>query len=164
LEENMAREIELTRGMKALVDDDMYEELSRFKWRVRHSWSSWYAMRHGNNGKSFDMHRVVLGLTHGDGIQVDHIDGNGLNNQRSNLRICSNTENQRNRRVGANNTSGFKGVDFHKHSGTWRARISIDGRRVFLGAFDNSIDAARAYNKAAITCFGEFARLNEIPE
>lgn len=108
------------------------------------------------------MHRLILNVT--DAIVfVDHIDGNGLNNQRSNLRACSNAENLMNRPANKNNTSGFKGVILDKTNGKWIAQIMLKRKHIGLGSYSNKIDAAKAYNDAAKIYFGEFAYLNEIP-
>ena len=88
--------------------------------------------------------------------------GNGLDNRKANLRICSNSQNQANRGVGKNNTSGFKGVWFDNRVLRWRAAIQVLKKRIQLGKFDLKEDAARAYNKAATKYFGEFALLNRI--
>jgi len=90
----------------------------------------------------------------------DHIDGDPLNNRRSNLRESFLSENLWNRGKSKNNTSGYKGVSFFKSAGKFKARISRNGRRYFLGHFDNAVDAARAYDRAAVRMHGEFARLN----
>ncbi len=97
-----------------------------------------------------------------DGKQVDHINGNPLDNRRENLRICENAENNRNKGLTKASTSGYKGVSLYKRSGTWRAYIVTNYKQKHLGTFDNPIDAAKAYNVAAIKFHGEFARLNDI--
>lgn len=90
---------------------------------------------------------------------VDHIDGNGLNNTRVNLRVANSTENARNTRLRKDNTSGFKGVTWHKKNRKWRAVIKVDGGQKHLGMFDTLEAAYAAYCKAALHYFGEFARL-----
>lgn len=109
------------------------------------------------------MHRLLLKLDT-TVIQGDHIDNDGLNNTRKNIRACNNTENQRNRSKRINNKSGFKGVSWHKLRKTYQAYISDNNSRlIYLGSFACPIEAARAYNAAALIHHGEFARLNEIP-
>lgn len=95
------------------------------------------------------------------GMQVDHIDGNGLNNQRSNLRIATHLQNQRNRQhMNKNNSSGYRGVTWCKGAGRWMAQLSLNYKHVHLGLFDSPIDAAIAYDHAVIEHFGEFASTN----
>ena len=105
------------------------------------------------------MHREILGLRYGDGKQVDHIDGNGLNNQKSNVRICTRSQNAFNRKLVSSN-SGRKGVTWHKTVGMWEAQIRKDGKNIYLGCFQDKENAATAYDIAAEKMFGEFALLN----
>lgn len=113
-------------------------------------------------GTTVFMHRLIMGVAGEDykNQQVDHIDANGLNNRRSNLRICTPTENVRGRRkLRANRAaSQYKGAS--RWSGGWKATIRKNGKHKHLGCFDNELDAARAYDTAAIEYFGEYARLN----
>ena len=95
-----------------------------------------------------------------DGMVVDHIDGNSLNNRRSNLRICTPRQNTANRAKTRNGTSRFKGVHFCTRDRKWRAQIGVDGARRFIGDFDDEVEAARAYDRKAAELFGEFAYLN----
>jgi len=153
------KEITLTRGKIALVDDDDFEWLSKFRWRAyRNQCGCWYARR---GESSIFMHREILGEPLG--VEVDHRDGDGLNNQRYNLRLATHSQNLCNRGKQRNNTSGYKGVSWFKRVGKWHARIQINGRDKHLGYFDILEEAARAYNVAALEHFGEFAKLNEIP-
>lgn len=94
--------------------------------------------------------------------EVDHINGNGLDCRRGNLRLCTKSENQRNRRPNQNGTSGYKGVGWYKKYNCWRVRIQVNGKKQHIGYFDNEIDAATAYDNAAKQLHGEFARLNLI--
>lgn len=115
-----------------------------------------YAQR-GTGGKTILMHRVILDAP--KGVKVDHKNGNGLDNQRHNLRFCTTSQNQMNRRaiVGA---SGFKGIVFHKPSGKWQAQIKRDGKRKYLGLFATPELAAQRYDVEAMSLFGDFAALN----
>lgn len=111
------------------------------------------------------MHRLILGLeAYNSKNPVDHINGNGLDNRRCNIRISTNSQNQANRSAGVNNTIGFKGVRLAKgyKSKPWRADIKLNGKRKFLGYYSTPKEAAYAYNKASETIFGEFSRLNRI--
>lgn len=159
--------IKLTQNRVALVDDQDYGWLNRYTWHTSGPRSSYsfYAVRAVHitkNKQRFEpMHRLILGLEPGDERQCDHIDGNGLNNQRSNLRICSIAENLRNaRKLSTKFTSKYKGVSRCKNSKRWRARIGVDQKQIHLGYFPSERIAAHAYNKAALKCFREFARLN----
>jgi hypothetical protein len=95
------------------------------------------------------------------GMEIDHKDGDGLNNQRSNLRLASKKQNQANRGAPTNNRSGYKGVSANGRGG-WRASIFVDGKTRRVGDYDTPLEAARAYNQAALAAFGEFAKLNEV--
>jgi hypothetical protein len=104
------------------------------------------------------MHNVIMSFL--EGYEIDHKDGDGLNNQRYNLRVTTHTQNMKNQRLRSNNTSGYKGVTWHKGAGKWYAQIQVDGKRTYLGLFTILEDAARAYDTAALEHYGEFARLN----
>ncbi len=149
------KEIQLTRGKVALVDDEDFEYLNQWKWHALKGRCTWYAVRSFPKGNCIYMHRILFP----GAVQVDHRAGSGLNNQRSsNLRPATGTQNQGNRGLDRDNRSGVKGVYWHKKSGKWMARVG----RVYVGIFENLTDAARAYNAAAQEHFGEFARLNPI--
>ena len=121
---------------------------------------TWYAIRSGPRPQKETvlMHRQIMGAP--SGTDVDHVDGDGLNCSRANMRVCLPTENRRNCRQYKNNTSGFKGVSFHRMTGKWRADIGVDGKQIGLGTFSSPLDAALAYDAAAKEYFGEFARTN----
>jgi len=152
------RLIPLTRGYSAQVDDEDFDELSRWKWRYKDG----YAVRTTSRRlgmQTIFMHREILQTP--EGMQTDHKNrGDTLNNQRANLRICTIAQNAANRRVQRNNTSGYKGVYQHKGRKNWYAYIHVGGRSIHLGSFDSPEDAARAYDEAAGKYFGEFAGLN----
>ncbi len=153
------KEIPLTQGKVAIVDAADFERLSQWKWSAHKMKNTWYAVRgYRLNGKSFlvRMHREITNAEAKE--SVDHIDGDGLNNRRENLRRCSQQQNCANRGPSRNNTSGFKGVSWQK--GKWRVGIKIAYRRIYLGSFDDIGEAARAYDDAARRLYGEFARLN----
>ena len=149
------KEIKLTQGKSAIVDDEDYEGLNRFKWFAEQRGNTFYA----RSKSSTYMHRFILGLEQGDGKEIDHKDGNGLNNCRENLRLCTRSQNNINGRV-RKGTSKYKGVCWDKRDKKWKARISIDKKRISLGNWLSEIGAARAYDIKATELHGEFARLN----
>jgi len=148
---------------KALVDDEDYVIVNKY---------SWYMVKYGyavTNVKKTDgkqimlkMHKLVTG-TVGSGIkvQVDHINNNKLDNRRANLRVCSPAENKRNCKMSVKNTTGFKGVSYHKQAMKWRAMIMVNGKKIHLGLFICILKAAKTYDEAAIKYFGEFACTNK---
>lgn len=155
------REIELTQGQVALVDVEDYDMLMRNRWHA--SWSqttrSYYAARDTSIGGvpvRYWMHLVILGIAKGG----DHENHVTLDNRRFNLRPCSDAESRRNRKRPSHNTSGFKGVIWQTNK--WRARIMVDKKSVSLGMYDNIVEAAQAYNVAAVKYHGAFANLNLI--
>ena len=160
------KQITLTQGKVALVDDDDYVWLNQWKWCAKPGHHTFYAAHYVRVAKykhRFEkMHRLILGLQESDKQQVDHVDGNGLNNQRSNLRICTITQNNQSRRKRKVGTSKYKGVYWHQRDHKWQSRITVNKKRIQLGCFDSETDAAIAYNRAALKCFGEFVVLNKI--
>jgi len=151
------------KGRCAIVDAENYEKLSKYNWLLYENHSKkFYAVR--LDGPNFvRMHREITGAPAGK--IVDHIDGNGLNNTKKNLRIASIAENNRNcKKTKKPTTSKYKGVCIEKSNGKWRAQIYYNNRCKFLGHFDNEEDAARAYDAAAKIYHGEFAVLNFPPE
>lgn len=174
----MSRTIPLTQGFVAIVDDEDFERVNAFKWYAHAGGSKCgiaYAQRtvritRGRGGKSrkYQLHRFILGCEHGDGKIVDHIDGNPLNNQRSNLRVTDARGNATNITSSAQQKrGGFKGVTWHPKGKKWQAQIGAGavkpcGRRrsIYLGLYADPVDAARAYDAAALKYHGEFAALN----
>ncbi len=152
------KRIKLTQRKYASVDDCDFEWLSQWKWLYHNG----YAERNSPivNGRRgvIRMHRLIAETPFG--METDHINRNRLDNQRHNLRICTLGENQCNRGKYSNNTSGYKGVFWHKASCRWRAQIKTDGKIIHLGLFDDVKDAAYAYDRAAKEYHGEFARPN----
>lgn len=150
--------IELTQNFKTLVDDDTHDSLNKYKWCVIKKRNKYYAGRgKWSNGKTkiIYLHKVLLET---DKI-IDHINGNTLDNRLENLRICTSKENARNQ-----TKSKFKGVYKHKRLKTkpFSAKITVNYKHIHLGYFSTAINAAIAYNQAAIKYFGEFANLNKI--
>lgn len=142
----------------ALVDDDDYDYLNQWDWKVVIDRGCFY-VRRGNN---IAMHREVLGLPERiiDGICGDHIDHNGLNCQKHNLRIATRKQNSINRNSERKSTSMYLGVSKDKNSGLWRSQIRSCGKVIHLGRFKDEIEAAKAYDDAAKTHHKEFANLN----
>ena len=162
VEERVA-EIYTSQGFKIILDEADYKELSKFKWGIKKCRRTSYAKRTFTvNGVDtlVIMHRVIMDAP--KGLQVDHINGNGLDNRRSNLRLCTNQQNQQNRRPTRNSSSKYKGVSFSKQRQKWEAQMKCGTKRFNLGHFALEEDAARAYNKKAIELSGEFAYINII--
>lgn len=157
------KEITLTQGKTALVDDSDYEYLNQFRWCVTIRNKTSYAIRRKGckPGIIIYMHREVLGLTDPK-IFVDHKDRDGLNNQRENLRVATKSQNSMNGSIRKNKTSKYRGVRLFKERGKWVSAIWVNGKLKHLGIFKSEIDAAVVYNNAAKELFGEFANLNNI--
>ncbi len=177
------KEIKLTKGKVALVDDEDFEYLNQWKWRALKGSSTYYASMQTNTRDEYGvykqkityMHRLLMNCS--AVLHVDHMDHNGLNNQRSNLRNCTRGENQRNKRAsgkskylgvtvidswfGRKNKSGVR----KKHFTTLKyvAHIMHNRKIEYLGRYNSEVDAAIAYNKAAVKYHKEFANLNIIP-
>lgn len=147
-----------TREKYAIVDADVFDYLNTWKWH--YGKKDGYARRGTKikgKSKTYLIHRLIIDIP--IGMQIDHINGNRLDNRRENLRVCTPKQNARNRSLQAN-SSGYKGVNWDKQMKKWRSKIKIDGKQIFLGLFDNKLDAAKAYDKSAIELFGEFAHPN----
>ena len=151
------RIIPLTRGLFVIVDAEDYLWLSKYTWFAEGTGENFYAVRKAA-GKSIKMHRQIMNAP--NHLVVDHIDHNGLNNRKENLRICTFAENCRNLRASRHKSSKDKGVHWHKRNKKWAAQITCDHKTHHLGYFRDEIDAAKAYDKAAVELFGEFASLN----
>jgi hypothetical protein len=151
------KEIQLTKGKKALVDDVDYEYLSQWKWHVG---SHGYAVRTSSDAskRKILMHRVIMQTS--EKMEADHISGDKLDNRRSNLRHADSSQNKMNKGPQCNNKSGYKGVCWHSQKEKWHAQIKCRDVKKSLGLHLSSEDAARAYDRAAIEYFGEFAYLN----
>lgn len=144
--------ISVGKGRVSIVDDEDFERVSQFNWVARKIQGKFYVM------KMLWLHRVIMNAP--DGVLVDHINGNPLDNRRSNLRLCTHKENMRNRGKSKNNTSGFKGVSWNNQSNKWQAQIAVNKKTIPLGMFVEKEDAARAYDKAARELHGKFAKTN----
>jgi len=151
------KEIRLTNGKLTQVDDADYERLKKFTWAendqgyvLRQKW-----VNEKQRSLQIRMHREILGVPKES--DVDHIDGNKRNNQRSNLRLATRAENLRNRGKNKNNTSGFKGVFLQKVTGRFFAQIKLNRKAIYLGTFSTPEEAHAAYVEAAKEYHGEFA-------
>ncbi len=156
----MTKEIYLTRGKVALVDDDDYENLNRFKWCAASIRSGKYyiAERRISKTKCVLMHRVIMECP--DSMCVDHINHDTLDNRKENLRVCTNWENKMNQKLQENNTSGYKNVSLFKRGPKWRARIKYKSKELHIGCFKSKIEAALAHDEYASKLYGNFALLN----
>ena len=155
----MSKRIALTQGRFAIVNDADFEWLNQWKWHcAKGKWTA-YAVR-GVRGTTILMHRIIMETPLG--MQTDHINSNGLDNRRCNLRICTPAQNQHNyRKPKHGHSSRYKGVTYCKgRRKPWQAQINIDGKRTWLGRYASERDAAQAYDVAARLHYREFARLN----
>jgi hypothetical protein len=167
---DIMQEIELTRGKVALVDDADYPWVSNWKWYAADIQGRTYAVRGEWNpvrhvARVVYMHRLIMRAAKGQ--VVDHINHDGLDNRRENLRLCSQAENARNRRKAKGCSSRFLGVTFigdRKQNDSWKAQIMANHETVFLGNFHSEEEAALAYNEAAQRLHGAFATLNVVEE
>lgn len=149
------KKIPLQRGKFALVDDDDFERVYCYRWSAVRPRDLWYAIT-TIGGKTVSLHQFIMQPP--PGFQVDHIDNNGLNCTKHNMRVCTNQQNSRNRRHRSNSIVPYKGINKQWHR--WHARIVVNGKHHHLGTFSTPKEAAMAYDRAAILYFGEFARLN----
>lgn len=149
------REIALTQGKVAIVDDEDFEYLNHWKWYCS---SRGYARSNawdGKKGYTISMHRLVNHTP--NGYQTHHVNGDTLDNRKSNLRTVTATQHhQSNQRLGINNHSGYRGVGWNKNTHKWRARIQKDGKLIHLGLFDTPQEANKTYLQAAKELYGEF--------
>jgi hypothetical protein len=155
----MAKQIKLTQDKYATVDDEDYDVLNKWKWCADKSTYTTYAVRRIESGstiKKIYMHREIMG----DVDRVDHVDRDGLNNQRNNLRACNASTNSQNMMRTKPSVTGYKGVHLDKRDGVYQVEIWLNNKRFYLGRFRDAIDAARAYDAKARELFGEFARPN----
>lgn len=154
------RKILLTQNQFALVDNDDYDYINQWKWCAKKIYDNVYcAVRVGKRPRRerIYMHRVIMNVE--KTLEIDHIDGNPLNNQKYNLRICKHSENMLNRKKKKTNTTGYKGVRPTSNN-KYQALICVNGKQTCIGTFENPIDAARAYDQRAKKLHGDFARLN----
>ena len=151
------KEIPLTQGQFAIVDDADYDWLNQYKWCACKCRGNFYAIRQSTH---IYMHRQILGLERGDKRQGDHQNHNTLDNRRDNLRVCTHRENLRNQKLQKKKTSKYKGVCWSESRKKWYAYITVNKKMKNLGRFHSEIFAAGIYDRAAKKYFGEFAHLN----
>jgi hypothetical protein len=151
------KQIELTKGLKAIVDDEDYEKLSQYRWNA--NWTGTVHYAHRLNGKEHVyMHRMIMSPL--PGYEIDHINKNTLDNRKSNLRIVHKSYQRANSKKRKDSRSKYKGVKLRgKHIS---ARIRVNGKERHLGMFKTQEEAALAYNQAALKYFGDYAQLNEV--
>lgn len=157
------RRIRLTQGKYAIVDPDDYPRLAKYKWCAVKQRRIFYAQRIVTVGKrqrkNIQMHREIIKAE--DGKFCDHINRNGLDNRKANLRVVTPLENGWNKaKQRGKHSSKYKGVSWFRVDKKWQARIQANGRKIFLGYFHDEIDAAKAYDNAALKYHGQFAVLN----
>lgn len=151
----MTREIPLTQGRVALIDDADYERVAALgKWQATLCDGKWYAS-HAFAKNAIRLHTFLTGWP-----MVDHISGDGLDNRRANLRPATHSQNNANTRRSRANTSGYKGVSLYRRTGRWRAYLGTRPKEIHLGYFATREEAARAYDRAAIETWGDYARTN----
>lgn len=149
------KKIKLTRGKFALVDDEDFKTLNKVKWYASPNYNTFYAAR-SEGAKKLFIHREVMNTP--KGMMTDHIDGNGLNNQKSNLRICTSSQNQMNSTRRKKSKTGFRGVNYSKRDKVFRALIILNGKFKHLGSFSTPKEAHKAYCESVIKYHGEFLK------
>ena len=142
-------------GIKILVDDD-FKYLDGFSFKLHNNGYVCFSSRKDGLNSKY-LHRIIMNAP--DDKEVDHINGNKIDNRRENLRLCNRSENNRNKGKKSNNTSGFKCVCWHKRAGKWRVQIQVDGEKKHLGYFDDKLKAYEAYCEACEKYHGDFKHL-----
>lgn len=145
--------------LSIIVDDDVYMWASKFKWYMVNGYAYRTTFTDGKV-KNIWIHREIMGFP--SGKDVDHKNHNRLDNRRENLRVCTRSQNRQNTGSKRSSSSKYLGVSWRKAHKRWIAQIRVDGKDIFLGNFEDEKEAAKAYNKAAESYFGEFANLNQV--
>ncbi len=160
----MTRKIELTRGFEAIIDDEDFDRVSKYKWRANVTESGTYAVtwmrRTGGKGRHVYLHRFLLGFPAGS--LIGFANGNRLDCRRENLKFTTRSKSQINRSRSLSNQNGFKGVSLVKKTNKYKAYIRYRGVLIHLGMFDTANDAALAYNEKAVELYGKCDGLNKI--
>jgi hypothetical protein len=162
----MCKQITLTNGATAVVDDEDYGLVSKYKWASQRGYAKTIVYEK-RKGKSLFMHRLVMGNPPSN-LDIDHINHDKIDNRKCNLRVCNRTLHHANRTKlksfkGKKCTSKYKGVSYRKDHKKWEARITYKLQRIHIGYYDTEEQAAIAYNGRAKELYGEFAHLNQIP-
>jgi hypothetical protein len=154
----------IVKGREVLIDDEDYERVTHYSWRFdNHGYPKTQITQKINTDKKriiIRLHRFILNLTNKDKILIDHINGNILDNRKSNLRSVTYQQNSMNSKIRKNNRSGYKGVTIDGKK--YRSRITMNRKIINLGTYSTKEEAAKKYNEAALKYFGEYARLNVI--
>lgn len=147
--------IPLSRNQIALIDKEDLKKIKDYGWYARFDriGKTFYAITR-THGTNIIMHRLILDAD--DSTVIDHADHNGLNNRKSNIRICTQSQNCMNKKTQSNNSSGYKGVSFHKRKNKYQATIMINRKQIYLGSFNTAIEASEVYQAAAKRLFGKF--------
>jgi hypothetical protein len=155
----MSRGIELTQGFFTTVDDEDFERLLQYKWHYHLGYARTNVTISPGKQKTLLMHSLIMGVV--EGLEIDHINGDGINNRKSNLRSVTHAQNTRNLGMRKKETSSmYKGVSWHTRMNKWMSYIRFNGEKRYLGYYEIEESAALAYNEAATLLFGEFARPN----
>jgi len=149
--------IPLTKGKKSLVDDIDFNFLSSMRWYLGSDGYAYTGVYKDGKTKQYSMHRLLMNTPIGK--YTDHVNGNKLDNRKCNLRICTNAENIRNQKKKGINTSGYKGVSWHKQLGVWRAQIRVNYKAIHLGCYKTKEEAYNVYKDASDKYFGIFANI-----
>jgi hypothetical protein len=152
--------IQLTKGFVVLVDSKNYNWLNQWKWYYAHGYAVRNVYEKDERHYQVRMHRLIANTP--DGMDTDHINGNKLDNREDNLRVCNRSQNVANSFVEKQNKSGFKGVSWKQKNKKWVVQIRSNNVVHHIGLFKDVYEAAKAYNRAAISYFGEFAKLNRV--
>lgn len=156
----MTKLLPLSRGLFTLVDDDDFASLNQYKWYAATGNYAYRTVKTDGQRTNISLSRTILGV--GANQLVDHINGDNLDNRRCNLRPATTAQNTANQvNLQSTNTSGYRGVT-KTSANRWTAMVSVEGKRVRLGCFASPVDAAKAYDRAAVDIYGEFARPNYV--
>lgn len=147
--------IPLSKGQTAFIDKDNFDTVKDYGWYAYYDkiGKTFYAVSR-THGTKIKMHRLILNAT--EEQKVDHTDHNGLNNRKNNIRLCTQSQNCMNKRVQSNNTSGYKGVSFHRGKNKYQAMIMVNRKQIYIGSFLTALEASEAYQKEAKKLHGEF--------
>lgn len=153
-------EVTLNKGIKMLIDSDVWDLFKHKKWFAvnSHARGNFYVMR-ASYGKTETLHRLIMGVNDRN-VFVDHINHNTLDNRKCNLRLCTRSENARNLNSHKDSISKYLGVTLHKNRNKWQTQIKINGKNTYIGVFEKEIDAAMAYDKVAKIHHKQYANLN----